>query len=151
MIKQIILVILVVLLACMIGSCTSSSEIEVPINVTGASDIGSLRFELDYDATILQVREVVEGDLSSGALFDYNTDNPGCIVIGIVDDAGINGDIELAKIKFEIIQKGTECPLTVGNIFAYNANTLDPLSSSSRSGTFGGSSKAVTPPVLVFQ
>ena len=126
------------------------SDFEVPINLRNAHDIGCLQLELTYDPELLKVLEVIEGDLSSTMMVEFNTDSPGRVVIGIVDEEGINGDVLAATVKFEVLQRGTPCTLSIANAVAYDVATLNTVPSSSTPGAFEGDADSVTFPVLMF-
>lgn len=136
----------------LVSGCTGigQSDFEVPLNLSNASEVGSLRFELVYDAEVLQVSEVKAGDLASTAMIEFNTDSPGSVVIGIVDVSGISGDIQVATVKFKVLQNGAECPLTIENVLAHDVKTLNTLPFTSTPGEFGRNAGSVTFPVLKF-
>jgi len=81
---------------------------------------------------------------------EFNTDSPGRVVIGIVDEEGINGDVLAATVKFEVLQRGTPCTLSIANAVAYDVATLNTVPSSSTPGAFEGDADSVTFPVLMF-
>lgn len=127
-----------------------SIEFEVPIELRNADTVGSVQFDLMYDPDVLKLLEVVTAAVPSTTMVDFNTDSAGCVVIGIVDEEGIDGDALSLSLRFSILQKGAGCSLTIENVLAYDAATVSPVSASPTPGEFRGDTGSVTPPVLVF-
>ena len=93
----------------------ASDEVEVPIGVTGARNLGTLHVELVYDASLLEVVGFAPGDLTRNALSESNFDNPGRIIIGIVDTDGIDGDGSVGLITFKVLVSQGQSALTLEN------------------------------------
>ena len=58
------------------------TSVDVPINLTGASNVGSLEFVLVYDAEVLQVTGVAPGALADAAVIGSNTLDSGRVWVG---------------------------------------------------------------------
>lgn len=111
--------------------------VEVPINVTEASNIGSLDIVLSYDPDVLIAQDVSRGELTSNSLLQSNTDNPGIIAIGIADSDGINGEGSIAIISFDVLgQSGDSSPLTIESVDANDANTFVDIPITPANGSF---------------
>ncbi|KPK20810.1 MAG: hypothetical protein AMJ70_07900 [Dehalococcoidia bacterium SG8_51_3] len=130
-------------------SCDGDKEAKIPINLEEASNVGSLQIEASYDATVLQVVQVEAGDLSKNALIESNLDNPGIIIIGIVDSSGISGSGSVVSITFDILEKDSASSLTIKNATAHDVNTLVDLPTSLTQGNFAGGD--VFPPTIRFE
>lgn len=103
----------------------TNSVVEVPIQAVGASNLGAIHLELDYDPQVLTPENVTRGALTgSNALVDFNTDKPGRLVIGLVTLDAINGDGAVAVVHFKVIgQAGTSSTLTLENSKAWESST----------------------------
>lgn len=104
----------------------TGSTVEVPIHATGASNLGAIHLELDYDPQVLTPENVTRGKLtgSKNALIDFNTAKPGRLVIGLISLDAINGDGDIALVHFKVIgQAGTSSTLTLENSKAWETAT----------------------------
>ena len=119
-----------------IGCGKPNKEVEVPIILENASNVGSLQVEVSYDASTLKAIEVKAEDLGENAMVEANLDTPGYIIIGIVDSSGINGSGSIVSISFDVLEKDTSSPVTIKNAAAHDANTLVDLPVSLTPGNF---------------
>ncbi len=94
------------------ASCTISmsdetgakgSTVDVPIYLNDASDIGNLNIILKYDPEIIQAVDVKIGNLSNNGIIEANTANSGEIEMTMVDSSGINGDVQVAFVSFNVV------------------------------------------------
>lgn len=101
------------------------STVQVPIQVSGAPNIGAMHLEIVYDARVLQAADVERSALAgSNALIESNPDQAGRLIIGIVTLDGINGDGTLANVNFNLVgDPGMNSPLTLENTRAWEAST----------------------------
>ncbi len=131
-------------------STTVGSTVTVPINVSGASDIGAMAITLTYDSSVLSATGVSKGTItsdallitedtinSSGGISDTDNEtiwNHGAIIgdttdnrvrIGMISTNGFSGDGTLAEITFTKVAGGT-CPLTLSNVTANGIAICDP-------------------------
>jgi len=110
---------------------------EVPIEVVGASNLGSLHVELNYDPAVLTPVEARSAGLAGNASFDSNLSTSGRVVMGLVTAQGISGSGQVAVVVFEVPgQSGATSPLTLQNVEASDANTLSLVQATVQSGTF---------------
>ena len=113
------------------------ATIEVPIEVAGAANVGAMHIELSYDAGVLQANEVKRGPLAGSALLESDLSATGRAVIGLADVAGLNGDGAVAVVAFQVVgREGDASPLTLENLAAHDATTLDALAVQEINGTF---------------
>lgn len=83
---------------------TAGGTVDVPIDVAGASGIGALQLELIYDPAVIKPDTVTRGALTGGnALFDFNPDNAGRLIIGLATLEDIKGDGVLATARFKVV------------------------------------------------
>ena len=115
-----------------------------------AGDVGSVQFDLTYAPDVLKLLEVITAAAPSTTMVDFNTDSAGRVVIGIVDEEGIDGAALSLSVRFGVLQKGAGCSLTIENAVAYDAATVRPVSASSIPGEFRGDTGLLTPPILMF-
>ena len=123
----------------------ASGGLEVPVNANGASNVGSLEFELVYDSTVLQAVGVEKGTLAGNAMMDFTTARPGRVWVGIVDSNGINGNGSLVVVSFQGVGEGAATgQLTLENVEAYDAQTLIDIITQTTPGNLS------TPPAISF-
>jgi len=128
--------------------CGCGGEINIPIEVQNAHDLGSLQIELYYEADVIEIVEVKAEDIGENALLEFNADNPGLLVIGIADSSGINGSGSIVSISFDVLEKDSVSSLTIKNATAHDVNTLVDLPTSFTQGNFA--SGDVSPPIISF-
>ena len=132
-----------------IGCGKPDKVVDVAINLQNASNVGSLQIEISYDASVLQVMQVEAEELGENALIESNPDNPGVIIIGIVDSSGINGSGSVVSITFDVLEKDTATSLTIKNVTAHDVDTLVDLPTNLTQGNFAGGD--VSPPTISFR
>jgi len=144
----ILLSILLITLAGCGGGSSDPGQIEVPINLKGADNLGSLGFDLSYDSSVLEVKEITTDELAANAMMEYNITSAGKIVIGIIDSSGINGDGPVVKISFDVLDGNRESSLEIGKIEAYDAITLIDISTGVSAGSYENGQ--IVSPVITF-
>lgn len=150
-----LLLVLMLVMALALGGCEliprpAAGEVGVPINLSGASNVGSLHIELAYDSTVLEATEVKAGKLGRNAVIESNLGTPGRAIIGIIDAAGINGDGSVVTVSFKATGKEGTSPLTLENIEAYDAETLYDIIVRVSPGEFVAKDSSFTAPVITF-
>jgi len=127
------------------------TNVNVPIHLTGAENIGSLEFVLTYDPSVLEVSGVEAGGLAQSALFDFGTRSPGRLWAGLIDSEGINGDGPIAVVSFKVVGPGASTSLlALENITTYDASSLLDILTNATSGSFKVDGRALTVPTLAF-
>ena len=127
------------------------TNVNVPIHLTGAENIGSLEFVLTYDPSVLEVSGVEAGGLAQSALFDFGTRSPGRLWAGLIDIEGINGDGPIAVVSFKVVGPGASTSLlALENITTYDASSLLDILTNATSGSFTVDGRALTAPTLAF-
>ena len=112
------------------------STVEVPINLEGASEVGSMDIILTYDANVLSAVDVEAGALGKNALIESNTANDGEVIIALADSSGIDGDGAVAIVAFEVIgDADTTSALTLEEVLVHNLD-LGEIIPNTESGTF---------------
>ena len=132
---------------------TVGSTVTVPINVSGAPDIGAMVITLTYDSSVLSATGVSKGTItsdallitedtinSSGGISDTDNEtiwNHGAIIgdttdnrvrIGMISTNGFSGNGTIAVITFTKIAGGT-CLLTLSNVTANATAACEPCTS----------------------
>ena len=127
------------------------TNVNVPIHLTGAENIGSLEFVLTYDPSVLEVSGVEAGGLAQSALFDFGTRSPGHLWAGFIDSEGINGDGSIAVVSFKVVGPDASTSLlALENITTYDASSLLDILTNATSGSFTVDGRALTAPTLAF-
>ena len=135
----------------MIDPIVLLTNVNVPIHLTGAENIGSLEFVLTYDPSVLEVSGVEAGGLAQSALFDFGTRSPGRLWAGLIDSEGINGDGPIAVVSFKVVGPGASTSLlALENITTYDASSLLDILTNATSGSFTVDGRALTAPTLAF-
>ena len=126
-------------------------RIEVPVYLTGATNVGSLEFVLVYDPLVLEVVSVDQGMLARTALIDSGARTTGRLWTALIDTNGISGNGPVAVVSFDVVGNGVErIPLTLESVYAYDAASLLDMVTDSSAGSFTLGSKAVISPGLSF-
>ena len=127
------------------------TNVNVPIHLTGAENIGSLEFVLTYDPSVLEVSGVEAGGLAQSALFDFGTRSPGRLWAGLIDSEGINGDGPIAVVSFKVVGPDASTSLlALENITTYDASSLLDILTNATSGSFTVDGRALIAPTLAF-
>ena len=79
-----------------------NQEVQLPIKIINAEDIGSMDMTLTYNSSVLSASSLTAGAITSDSIFDHDI-QPGMINISLVDDNGINGNGSIATITFNVI------------------------------------------------
>jgi len=138
------------LLVLPLAGCAGAGSTTIPINLTGASDVGSLHIELVYDPAILEVTAVKAGKLAQNAVVDSNISTPGRAIIGIVSSNGIAGTGAVASVSFKAKAKTGTSALNLEKVEAYSAENLQDLRTQVSAGQYNAQSKKVDAPSISF-
>ena len=126
--------------------------VQVPINLKGAYQVGSLEFVLNYEPSLLEVTGVAKGDLAGDAIIESLVSAPGKVWIAIIAADGVTGDGSVAVVSFRLLKGNTaNSTLLLENVSSYNASTLLDLLSSSSPGLLVMNDGSYTPPVVTFE
>lgn len=146
-----VVVVVAIIVAVLLLRTGGVKEVKIPINVQGAANVGSLHLELAYDRQTMSATAVESGTAVGDALFESNIDVPGDVVIGLVNSQGINGDGSVAIVTFQVTGKAKSATnLSLENVIAYDATTLDEIPTSASPGSFTAKNGSFTPPTLIF-
>ena len=129
----------------------AAPRIEVPVYLTGATNVGSLEFVLVYEPSVLEVVSVEKGALARTALIDSGSRTAGRLWTAVIDTNGISGNGPVAVVSFNVVGNGVErISLTLESVYAYNATSLLDIVTEASAGSFTLESKAVISPGLSF-
>ena len=135
----------------MIDPIVLLTNVNVPIHLTGAENIGSLEFVLTYDPSVLEVSGVEAGGWAQSALFDFGSRSPGRLWAGLIDSEGINGDGPIAVVSFKVVGPDASTSLlALENITTYDASSLLDILTNATWGSFTVDGRALTAPTLAF-
>ena len=132
------------------GNGVATGDLQVPIEVAGASNVGSIGVELIYDPDVLEATSVEAGELASSAMLESNILIAGRVLIGIVDSSGISGDGPVATVTFNIVDGTGTSDLTLQNIEAADADTLVDILTTTSEGNVIAASRSVEAPLITF-
>ncbi|WP_342305277.1 cohesin domain-containing protein [Methanolobus sp. ZRKC5] len=114
----------------------SGATVEVPINMEGATDVGSMDILMSYDAGILQAIGVDAGALGKNAYIESNTAGDGEVIIALADASGISGNGQVAIVSFEVIgDTGSSSPLVLEDTSVHDIERVEVITTT-RDGTF---------------
>ena len=126
-------------------------RIEVPVYLTGATNVGSLEYVLVYDPSVLEVVSVDKGMLARTAMIDSGTRTTGRLWTAVIDTNGISGNGPVAVVSFNVVGNGVDrIPLTLESVYAFDATSLLDMVTEVSAGSFTLGSKAVMSPGLSF-
>ncbi|MDD5095013.1 MAG: cohesin domain-containing protein [Dehalococcoidia bacterium] len=128
----------------------ATGNIQVPIRIEGANNVGSFDMVLEYDATVLQATEVVAGSLAQNAMLEFNTKNSGQVIIGIIDSSGITGDGSVAIIRFKLLNAAGTSALKLQTVEAHNATTLVDIIAQTSNGSMSEKGNLASSPLVEF-
>jgi len=113
-------------------------DVEIPIEVKGASGVGAMHIELTYDPSVLSpIREVRSGDLAGGGLVVGNTNTPGRVMLSIAHANGFSGDGVVATVVGRVAGKdGASTALELQNVTANHFQTKAAVATTVSNGTF---------------
>jgi hypothetical protein len=147
----VVIAVAVIAIVLMSGGKEEVKEVMIPVDVVGASSIGSLHFELVYDTAALEVMNIQSGTMAGNALFEFDSADPGRIIVGLVSSSGISGDGPIATITFTVKSKDTaSTSLVLENVVAHSSMDLSKLSVSYVAGDFVADDGSFTPPTMYF-
>ena len=132
------------------GTTVEAPVVEVPIQVQGAFDLGSLLVEFNYDRAVLELQTVTAGALARNALIESNQDTPGMVRIGLVEANGINGDGVIITLVFALIQLDGSSPFTLESVEVSDTDLRD-LVVQVNSSQLTGADEPFIPPALIFR
>jgi len=108
-------------------SVSTGENIQVPIILTNARDIGNMDITFSFDPGVLSYISAERGNLTRNSLFDYNASS-GHVKLVIVDNAGINGNGTLTIINFNVIgNPGASTGLEVIKASANNTSDFSAI------------------------
>ncbi|WP_406661452.1 cohesin domain-containing protein [Methanolobus sp. ZRKC3] len=103
--------------------------VEVPVNLEGATDVGSMDISLMYDPAVLQAVGVEAGELGGNAYIESNTGNEGEVIIALADSSGINGDGTVVVVSFKVLGSvGSSSHLTLNEVSVHNTDLVEVIS-----------------------
>ena len=124
------------------------TTVDVPINVSGTSNIGAMDISLTYNPAVISPTGVADGVLiSTTDLIANHTGTSGIVNISVASEYGITGTGSIAVIQFSVVgSDGATSPLTLSTADAYdldspitvggNVTGYDELTVTPTSGTF---------------
>ncbi len=96
-------------------------------------------------------QEVIKAaDLAENAMMEYNIENPGRVIIGIIDSSGINGDGTVATVSFNVVDSEGTSTLTLEKVETHDATTLVDIINETSDGGFVAKEQSVTAPLISF-
>jgi len=143
-------IVIMLLLVMPLAACGGAGSSAIPINLTGANDVGSLHIEMVYDPAIIEVTAVKAGKLAQNAVVDSNIGTPGRAIIGIVSSNGIAGTGAVANVSFKAKAKTGASALTLEKVEAYSAEKLQDIRTQVSAGQYNAQSKKVDAPSISF-
>jgi hypothetical protein len=123
---------------------------EIPVNLSGAINVGSLHIEVVYDSSILEITAVKAGKLAQNALVDSTITTPGRAIIGILSSNGISGSGAIASIDFKSKAKAGTSALTLEKVEAYSADKLQAIRTQVSAGEFNAKDSSFNAPSISF-
>jgi hypothetical protein len=124
----------------------------IPLNLQGASGVGSLHIEMVFDTNVLELVDVQQGSLPGDALMQYGV-KPGRVTIGIVSPSGVTGNLPVVVVTLRSTQSAPasgQSALQLENVVGHNSETFAELGGSLMPGSVDWGSMTVVAPAIVF-
>ncbi|MBN1191087.1 MAG: hypothetical protein JXA46_15125 [Dehalococcoidales bacterium] len=141
-----------VLMITWIVGCTcakNGKDNAIPINLQNAKNVGSIYLTVSYDPEVIEIKEVTPGELVKDAMLDYNFDQPGSVVIGIINTGGISGDGAIVALYFEIIDENGSSAINLDSVEMCDVNSLVDIRYQVSGGNVMAKDSGITPPVVI--
>jgi hypothetical protein len=132
------------------GDKDIAGEIAVPINVQNSENIGSVDIVLTYDSEVLEITEVIAGELAQDSMMESNIQNLGRVNIGIIDTDGISGSGTLAIIRLNVTDKAGTSHLKLESVKTHDVTTLIDVINITTDGLFRAEDNDLDAPVISF-
>ncbi len=126
------------------------AEFQVPIQLRGAQDLGSLFVEMQYDAAEVEFVRLDAAALPPGTLFEYGAEQ-GRVAIALVNSNGLMGDWALAFITCRRASGAAmsgDSTLILSEIQAHTASDLSEVPAYGTDGHVNLSTLAVATPTI---
>jgi hypothetical protein len=128
----------------------ATGEINVPIHVQNSNNIGSIDIDFKYNPDVLEITDVLPGELTQNAMMEYNSDNPGILIIGIIDTDGISGSGDLVIIKFDVVDQTRTSQLDLVSVKTHDASSLIDVINKNTDGIYKAEGNVLETPVISF-
>ncbi len=123
-----------------VGSTTASSsqEVEIPVTLAAAKNLGALELVLTYDPAVLEAKSADRGALlSSNSLVEYFVNPNGRLAVTLVSQDGVTGDGAVVAAHFLVKgQAGQKSALGLENVRAWEGKTRLDFLVSTTAGEF---------------
>ncbi|WP_340818859.1 cohesin domain-containing protein [Methanolobus sp. WCC4] len=120
----------------------SGATVEVPIDLTDATDIGSMDIRMSYDGDVLQAMGVDTGELGGNAYIESNTASDGVVFIALADASGISGTGTVAVVSFEVLgDTGSTSSLALEDVSVHDIERVEVITTT-EDGTFSVTDEA---------
>ncbi len=114
-----------------------NQEVDVPLTVKGADNLGALELVLTYDPAVLEARSADRGALlGRNALLEYYADTSGRLAVTLVSQDGVKGDGPVATAHFLVKgQAGQKSALRLENVRAWDGKSHTDFLVTAEAGT----------------
>ena len=117
-------------------TANSGDQIDVPINIENATNVGAVDIVLNYNAKVLSAISVTSGSLTKGASLAYNINENGSIAISLASPYGFTGTGSIATLNFKVIgNNGDISHLILSNVELSDATTYDKIQVTTKDGS----------------
>ncbi len=128
----------------------TAGDISVPIDIRDSKNIGSVDIVFTYDPSVLEITEVLPGELTQNAMMEYNAENPGKVNIGIIDTDGISGDGTLVTIGFNVVNDTGTNQFKLETVKTHDATTLIDVINYATDGIYRAEGNTLEAPIIYF-
>ena len=128
------------------------AQFQVPVQLRGAQDVGSLYVELDYDPAAVEIVSFDFAALPASTLVDHGLE-PGTVSIGVVTSGGLTGDWVIAFItcrRAAGAASSGDTAIAVSELQAHSALDLAEVLANGSNGHVNLTSLAVSAPTITF-
>jgi hypothetical protein len=116
-------------------SAPEGETVDIYIDVKDTETVGSMDITIEFDPMILNLEEVLKGDLTDDGIVEHNVkDGVMKIIVNVLE--GFSGSGTVASLRFMVTgTPGSSCELTLTNVEANHAETFVDIILSTEDGS----------------
>ncbi len=83
----------------------SGKTVELPVIMCNAVNLANMDITLNYDSSVLKIKDVIKGSLNAKSMFDWNPVSAGKLKLSFAGKDGVSGSGSIAVLIFDVIGK----------------------------------------------
>jgi hypothetical protein len=110
--------------------------IEIPVMMCNADNLANMDIAINYDSSILKIKDIIKGSLNARTSFAWNEVSAGKIKIAFASKEGASGSGSVAVMKFEVIGNAGATTTITGTVPTANKADGTKITVNINPGTF---------------